>query len=126
MNPDHLHLFTPVEKGLPEENTQASIILNNHIEWIGRYSLKDGWKILDDGGEGWIPESVYVRNGERVIETMVTHWQDKNSLTTKQRSVKLAEEAYQKGIIDQFNFNASNGIINQTFQDFIKEKQKEL
>lgn len=78
---DYLHLFTPVEEGLPEKE--------------GKYVA-----ILNDGKEQWIGVETFIIKDEKKYwwdYILITHWLDLSKLTTKERAVEFAEKAYKEG-----------------------------
>lgn len=101
----YLKLFTPVEKGLPEDEGYYVVIVsvahgkfihtlyfNNSKEWISNFK-----------------------------EECITHYLNLNNICLKSAALNLAEEAHSRGVRYIGNY-----FEEDDFREFIQEKQKEL
>lgn len=103
-----IHLFTPIKEGLPERNLSVLVITNHNRIDFAFINEEENWIQMDS-------DPLYLT---------VTHWLDLSKLTTKNRAIDFAKEAFKAGIYAELRYSKEQHATE--FNNFINEKQKEL
>ena len=108
MNTEHLHLFTKVEDGLPDIN--INLLAFNGEEFIGRY-----YELFS---------KAFYESIDGDIDKSITHWLDLSKLTTIERAVEFAKDAFEAG--ERKGMEDCMNPIEPNFTDYIQQNKNKL
>ena len=114
MNTEHLHLFTPVSEGLPEDSEWHFVIfVFDNKEQVG-FAMLDTWGTNER--RFWNIRGAFIGT-----EPFVTHWLDLSKLTTIERAVEFAELSFVAG-----HKYCQEGREGQNFYKFIQQNKNKI